>query len=159
MTGHLQVVHCQGALADASCRRFPDHKEPLLHLHIPPLLHPRHVQNPLDSPAKMSRPGSTLQSSAATPALSASPPPSESFQSDIDGASLLDGGTTEYGFDSGRLGEGSGLNLVSWKLDVNAHNEDGVEKRGFNGVFTWKGVLGRLIISHFDSTESSHQEG
>jgi hypothetical protein len=92
------------------------------------------VQNPLDLPATMSRPGSTLQSSAATPALSASTPPSESFQSDIDGASLLDGGTTEYGFDSGRLGEGSGLNLVSWKLDVNAHSEDGVEKRGFNGV-------------------------
>ena len=140
MTGHLQVVNCQGALADASCRRFPDHKEPLPHLHIPPFLHPHHVQNPLDLPAKMSRPGSTLQSSGATPALSASPPPSESFQSDIDGASLLDGGTTEYGFDSGRLGEGSGLNLVSWKLDVNAHSEDGVEKRGFNGVSIWKGV-------------------
>ena len=123
---------------DASCRRFPDHKEPLLHLYLLPPLHPHHVQNPLDLPAKMSRPGSTLQSSAATPALSASPPPSESFQSDIDGASLLDGGTTEYGFDSGRLGEGSGLNLVSWKLDVNAHSEEGVEKRGFNGVSTWK---------------------
>jgi hypothetical protein len=135
ITGQLTGVHCQGALEDASCRRFPDHKEPLLHLHFPPLLHPYHVQNPLGLPATMSRPGSTLQSSAATPALSASPPPSESFQSDIDGASLLDGGTTEYGFDSGRLGEGSGLNLVSWKLDVNAHSEDGVEKRGFNGVF------------------------
>jgi len=134
MTGHLQVVHCQGALADASCRRFPDHKEPLLHLHLPPLLRPHHVHNPLDIPADMSRPGSTLQSSVATPALSASPPPSESFQSDIDGASLLDGGMTEYGFDSGRLGQGSGLNLVSWKLDVNAHSEDVVEKRGFNGV-------------------------
>jgi hypothetical protein len=70
----------------------------------------------------------------------------------------LDGGTTEYGFDSGRLGEGSGLNLVSWKLDVNAHSEVGVEKRGFNGVFIRRGVRGKLIISHFDCTESSHQE-
>ena len=159
MTGNLTVVRCQGRLEYASCRRFPDHKEPILHLYLPPLLHPYHVQNPLDLPATMSRPVSTLQSSAATPALSASPPPSESFQSDIDGASLLDGGTTEYGFDSGRLGEGSGLNLVSWKLDVNAHSEDGVEKRGFNGVFIRKGMRGKLIISHFDGTESSYQEG
>jgi hypothetical protein len=81
----------------------------------------------------MSRPGSSFQSSAPTPALSVSPPPSESFQSDLDGASLLDGGTTEYGFDSGRLGEESGLNLVSWKLDVNASDQEGVDKRGFNG--------------------------
>ena len=87
----------------------------------------------------MSRPGSSFQSSAPTPALSASPPPSESFQSDLDGASLLDGGTTEYGFDSGRLGEGSGLNLVSWKLDVNASDQDGVDKRGFNGEY--QGIL------------------
>jgi hypothetical protein len=107
----------------------------------------------------ISRPGSTLQSSAATPALSASPPPSESFQSDIDGASLLDGGGTEYGFDSGRLGEGSGLNLVSWKLDVNAHSEDGVEKRGFNGTAQVGKWRRKLIISHFDNTQSSHQEG
>jgi hypothetical protein len=81
----------------------------------------------------MSRPGSAFQSSGPTPALSASPPPSESFQSDLDGASLLDGSTTEYGFDASKLGEGSGLNLVSWKTDVDAGNEDGVDKRGFNG--------------------------
>jgi hypothetical protein len=155
----LVITHCQGAIEDASCRRFPDHKEPLLHLYFPPPLHLHHVHNPLDLLAIMSRPGSTLPSSAATPALSASPPPSESFRSDIDGASLLDGGTTEYGFDSGRLGEGSGLNLVSWKLDVNAHSEDGVEKRGFNGVSIGKGMRGKLITSHFDSTESPYQEG
>lgn len=47
----------------------------------------------------------------------------------------MDGGTTEYGFDSGRLGEGSGLNLVSWKLDVDASDQDGVDKRGFNGEY------------------------
>jgi hypothetical protein len=83
----------------------------------------------------MSRPNSAIPSSSATPVPTSSPPPSESFQSDIDGASLLDGGGTEYGYDSGRLGEGSGLNLVSWKLGVNASPEDGVDKRGFNGEY------------------------
>jgi len=107
----------------------------------------------------MSRPGSTLQSSAATPALSASPPPSESFQSDLDGASLLDGGATEYGFDSSRLREGSGLNLVSWRLDVNARSEDGVEKRGFNGGYTLERVQGNLTSSYLDCTESPYKEG
>lgn len=77
----------------------------------------------------------TLPSSAPTPAPSSPPPPSESYLSDIDGAapSLLDGGTTEYAFDVGTGSGGSSLNLVSWKLDVNAHDEDGVDKRGFNG--------------------------
>lgn len=83
----------------------------------------------------MSRPTSAIPSSSATPAPTSSPPRSESLLSDIDGASLLDGGTTEYGFDSGRLGEGSGLNLVSWRLGVNASSEEGVEKRGFNGEY------------------------
>lgn len=78
---------------------------------------------------------STLPSLAPTPAPSSPPPPSESYLSDIDGAapSLLDGGTTEYAFDAGTASGGSSLNLVSWKLDVNARDEDGVDKRGFNG--------------------------
>lgn len=46
---------------------------------------------------------------------------------------MLDGSTTEFAFDTSKAGEGSSLNLVSWKLDVNATNGDGVDKRGFNG--------------------------
>ena len=77
---------------------------------------------------------SALPSLAPTPAPSSPPPPSESYLSDIDGgASLLDGGTTEYAFDAGTASGGSSLNLVSWKLDVNVRDEDGVDKRGFNG--------------------------
>lgn len=78
---------------------------------------------------------SSVPSLATTPAPSSPPPPSESYLSDIDGAgqSLLDGGTTEYAYDAGTASGGSSLNLVSWKLDVNARDEDGVEKRGFNG--------------------------
>lgn len=79
----------------------------------------------------MSGPQSSLPSSAPTPAPSSPPPPSESFMSDIDGAaSLWDGGTTEYAFDASKAGDGSSLNLVSWKLDVHAGDGD---KRGFNG--------------------------
>jgi hypothetical protein len=29
--------------------------------------------------------------------------------------------------------DASSLNIVSWKLGVDAHVDDGVEKRGFNG--------------------------
>ncbi|WVQ93468.1 hypothetical protein IAU59_000542 [Kwoniella sp. CBS 9459] len=83
---------------------------------------------------------------SATPAPSSPPAPSESFMSDIDGTapSVLD---TSFGagdgfWDEARAGEGEGdgdnrgLNLVSWKLDVNARSEDGVEKRGFNAIST-----------------------
>lgn len=82
----------------------------------------------------MSGPQSSIPSLAPTPAPSSPPPPSESYQSDLDGgASLLDGSTTEFAFDVGKAGEGSSLNLVSWKLDVNATHGDEVDKRGFNG--------------------------
>lgn len=82
------------------------------------------------------QPQSAIPSLAPTPVPSSPPPPSESYLSDIDGAapSLLDGGTTEYAFDAGSASGGSSLNLVSWKLDVNARDEDGVDKRGFNGT-------------------------
>ncbi|WVF65822.1 hypothetical protein IAT40_000559 [Kwoniella sp. CBS 6097] len=80
----------------------------------------------------------------ATPAPSSPPAPSESFLSDIDGTapSVLDTsfGAGEGFWDEARAGEGDGdnraLNLVSWKLDVNARAEDGVEKRGFNAIST-----------------------
>lgn len=62
-----------------------------------------------------------------------SPPASESFFSEFDGtASVMD---TSYG-DAAAWeppADASALNIVSWKLDVDARVEDGVEKRGFNG--------------------------
>lgn len=69
----------------------------------------------------------------------------------------MDGGTTEYGFDAGRLGEGGELNLVSWKLDVNANSEDGLGKRGFNGMRN--SARQTLISSDFDGPKSSYQKG
>ena len=83
----------------------------------------------------MSKPPSGLPSSATTPAPS-SPPASESFFSDLDGtaASVLDGGEV-YAWDQSKV-DPSSLNLVSWKLDVNASTEDGVNKRGFNGAWS-----------------------
>lgn len=90
----------------------------------------------------MSRQGGTssLPSVAATPAPS-SPRISESYLSELDGTapSIVEtsGGGGEYSY--GECDGGSGvdaktLNLVSWKLDVNARAEDGIEKRGFNGM-------------------------
>ncbi|OCF43342.1 hypothetical protein I317_02780 [Kwoniella heveanensis CBS 569] len=81
---------------------------------------------------------------SSTPAPSSPPAPSESFLSDIDGTapSVLDNsfGAGEGFWDQVGAGEGEGdnrgLNLVSWKLDVNARSEDGVEKRGFNAIST-----------------------
>ena len=83
----------------------------------------------------MSKNTSALPSSAATPAPS-SPPPSESYFSELDGttASVLDG-AEGYAWDQTKV-DPSTLNLVSWKLGVNAVAEDGVNKRGFNGTTT-----------------------
>jgi vacuolar protein sorting-associated protein 54 len=80
----------------------------------------------------MSRPPSSFPSSAPTPVPS-SPPPSESFLSDLDGTapSLLE--SADYSWTPTKVDSHS-LNLVSWKLEVNARAEDGVEKRGFNGT-------------------------
>lgn len=73
-----------------------------------------------------------MASAAPTPAPS-SPPPSESLFSDIDGASVVDS-LDAYTFVPPT--DPAALNLVSWKLDVNARAEDGVEKRGFNAIST-----------------------
>ncbi|WWD16451.1 hypothetical protein CI109_100877 [Kwoniella shandongensis] len=84
----------------------------------------------------MSRPPSTFPSSAPTPVPS-SPPPSESYLSELDGTapSIIDTSFNESTWDGGRV-DPAGLNLVSWKLDVNARAEDGVDKRGFNAIST-----------------------
>ncbi|GMK55478.1 hypothetical protein CspeluHIS016_0205340 [Cutaneotrichosporon spelunceum] len=73
--------------------------------------------------------------SGSTPVPS-SPPPSESFFSEFDGtASVMD---TSYG--DGAVWEppadASSLNIVSWTLGIDAHVDDGVEKRGFNAIST-----------------------
>ncbi|ORY24063.1 Vps54-like protein-domain-containing protein [Naematelia encephala] len=83
----------------------------------------------------MSKPASTLPSATATPAPS-SPHPSESFLSELDGTapSVLDSTTGDI-WDGNRI-DSSHLNLVSWKFDVNARAEDGVDKRGFNAIST-----------------------
>ncbi|WVQ64963.1 uncharacterized protein L199_003133 [Kwoniella botswanensis] len=75
--------------------------------------------------------------SVPTPTPSSPPPPSESFLSDLDGTapSILDTSFGEPSYDIGKV-DGGALNLVSWKLDVNARSEDGVEKRGFNAIST-----------------------
>ncbi|KAL7424691.1 hypothetical protein Q5752_000375 [Cryptotrichosporon argae] len=82
----------------------------------------------------MSRPASVLPSAAATPAPS-SPPPSESYLSDLDGsASVLE---TSYGDVAWEPpANAAALNLVTWKLDVHARVVDGVDKRGFNAIST-----------------------
>lgn len=84
----------------------------------------------------MSRPVSTRPSSAPTPAPS-SPPISESFLSELDGTapSILDSAAGDILWDGGKV-DPTTLNLVSWKLDVNARSEDGLEKRGFNAIST-----------------------
>ncbi|KAK8861632.1 hypothetical protein IAR55_002455 [Kwoniella newhampshirensis] len=84
----------------------------------------------------MSRPSSSFPSSAPTPVPS-SPPPSESYLSELDGTapSVLETSFNESTWDGGKA-DPAGLNLVSWKLDVNARAEDGVDKRGFNAIST-----------------------
>lgn len=70
--------------------------------------------------------------SGSTPAPS-SPPASESFLSEFDGTvSVMD---TSFGDGAAwePPADASSLNIVSWKLGVDAHVDDGVEKRGFNG--------------------------
>ena len=80
----------------------------------------------------MSKPPSSFPSSGPTPAPS-SPPPSESFFSELDGtASVVETSAIDLGWDDAKV-DPSSLNLVSWKLGVNAKAEDGVNKRGFNG--------------------------
>ena len=80
----------------------------------------------------MSKPPSAFPSTAATPAPS-SPPPSESFFSDIDGTAPSVVETNgDFTYEHASV-DPSTLNLVSWKLDVNARAEDGISKRGFNG--------------------------
>ncbi|KIR70785.1 hypothetical protein CNBG_9448 [Cryptococcus deuterogattii R265] len=86
---------------------------------------------------------SAFPSTAATPVPSSPPPPSESYLSELDGTapSLLETtlGTNTFGVEQAWDSTGGGLdrlNLVSWKADVNAHEGDGVEKRGFNAIST-----------------------
>jgi len=82
----------------------------------------------------MSRAPSGFPSSATTPAPS-SPPLSESFLSEIDGtAPSLFETSADFAWDTGHI-DPTVLNLVSWRVDVNARAEDGVDKRGFNGRF------------------------
>jgi hypothetical protein len=66
-----------------------------------------------------------------TPAPS-SPPASESFLSEFDGTA---GSVIDTSYDAGwdTPTDAASLNIVSWKLGVNARVEDGIEKRGFNG--------------------------
>ncbi|WVR03759.1 hypothetical protein IAU60_000754 [Kwoniella sp. DSM 27419] len=85
----------------------------------------------------MAKPSSSTPSVVPTPVPSSPPAPSESFMSDLDGTapSVVE---TSYGdttWDGGRV-DPTILNLVSWKLDVHATSEDGVEKRGFNAIST-----------------------
>lgn len=62
-----------------------------------------------------------------------SPPASESFFSEMDGtASVLDTSFGDLGWEP--PADASSLNIVSWKLGVDAHVDDGVDKRGFNGA-------------------------
>ena len=93
--------------------------------------HPVIKHSPLDV-GDMSRPAPPFQSSAGTPAPS-SPPASESYLSELDGTapSVLDT-SGDFAWDDAKV-ESKTLNLVSWKLDVNARAGDGVDKRGFNG--------------------------
>ncbi|KIR55271.1 hypothetical protein I315_01857 [Cryptococcus gattii Ru294] len=86
---------------------------------------------------------SAFPSTTATPAPSSPPAPSESYLSELDGTapSLLETtlGTNTFGVEQAWDSTGGGLdrlNLVSWKADVNAHEGDGVEKRGFNAIST-----------------------
>ena len=104
----------------------------------------------------MSRPPSSFPSSAPTPAPSSPPPPSESFLSELDGTapSLLET-SADYSWEPSKVDSGA-LNLVSWKLDVNARAGDGVEKRGFNGRVTQ--LCAKLIVSYFNSAQPSDQE-
>jgi vacuolar protein sorting-associated protein 54 len=84
----------------------------------------------------MFRPSSTRPSATATPAPSSPPPPSESFLSELDGTppSALGTGSLRDFAPAAPKVDPTSLNLVSWKLDVNARAEIGVEKRGFNGA-------------------------
>ena len=80
----------------------------------------------------MPKPPSILPPSVAAPAPS-SPPASESFLSELDGtAPSVVETSADFGWDALHINPAT-LNLVSWKLDVNARAEDGVDKRGFNG--------------------------
>jgi len=80
----------------------------------------------------MSRAPSNFASTAATPAPS-SPPASESYLSEIDGTTpSVIGTSADFAWDARHV-DPTALNLVSWKLEVNARAEDGVDKRGFNG--------------------------
>lgn len=80
----------------------------------------------------MSKPGSGA-AGVPTPVPS-SPPASESFFSELDGTatgSVLD---TSFGDLWEPPADATALNIVSWKLGVDAQVEDGVDKRGFNGT-------------------------
>lgn len=97
---------------------------------------------------------SAFPSTAATPAPSSPPPPSESYLSELDGTapSLLETtvGTNTFGVEPAWDSIGGGLdrlNLVSWKADVNAHEGVGVEKRGFNGKSIIEWSLLRSAVS------------
>ncbi|EIW68910.1 hypothetical protein TREMEDRAFT_62628 [Tremella mesenterica DSM 1558] len=71
----------------------------------------------------------------ASPALP-SPPPSESFFSELDGtASVLEHSALDFGWDDSRIDPKS-LNLVSWKLGIDFNVQDDINKRGFNAIST-----------------------
>ena len=80
----------------------------------------------------MSGAPSRLTSSAPKP-IPSSPPVSESAFSELDGTtpSVIET-SAEFAWDVRKI-DPTALNLVSWKLDVNARAGDRVEKRGFNG--------------------------
>jgi hypothetical protein len=102
--------------------------------------------------ATMSRPASAA---AGTPVLS-SPPPSESFFSDFDGTagSVLD---TTFGDGWEPPADASALNIVSWKLGVDAQVTDGVDKRGFNGELLISSAS--LHASYLDRAQPPDEEG
>lgn len=81
--------------------------------------------------ASSSRAPIGIPSASATPAPS-SPPPSESFFSELDGTapSVLDT-SGEFQWDAGTSGHG--LNLVSWKKGVE-EGDEASDKRGFYGT-------------------------
>lgn len=94
----------------------------------------------------MSRAPSTFASSAPTPAPS-SPPASESYLSELDDTapSLIET-SADFAWDARHV-DPTALNIVSWKLDVNARAADGVDKRGFNGESSEPDLYQQLNLS------------
>lgn len=105
----------------------------------------------------MSKPAS---GAAGTPVAS-SPPASESLFSEFEGTAIGSVLDTTFGDAWEPPADASALNIVSWKLDVDARVEDGVDKRGFNGGLerysaTWPP---KLTHSHLHGAQSPVKEG